>query len=72
MIEPYGNQDALAGIRHLAFELIKNSPDQERKINIEDLGDYCSIQLTIRVMGKEFRKALDRAKEKNPGVIGEG
>lgn len=59
------SQIALEGIRSLAFELIKNSSERERKLSIEDSGDYCSIQLTIRVIDKNLRVFLDKAKFSN-------
>lgn len=52
--------EALKGIRSLAFELVKNSEDKERKFNIEDQGDHCTIQLTVRVIAPEFQSRVDR------------
>lgn len=60
------DQSALAGIRSLAFELVKNSSEKERKINIEDLGDYSTIQVTIRVIPDELRRTLERIDETSP------
>jgi hypothetical protein len=66
MTNQASNQDALTGIRSLAFELIKNSPELERKIKIEDLGDHCTIQLTVRVVKEEFREAYEKVKSFHP------
>lgn len=62
MIQEGNKQNALLEIRSQAFELLKSSPEQERKINIEDLGDHCTIQISIRVIRKEFQTRMDRLK----------
>jgi hypothetical protein len=48
----------LENIRSSAFDLLIHSAEQERKINIEDLGDHCIIEVSVRVIKKEYMEYL--------------
>lgn len=54
------NSIALEDIRSLAFQLLTQSDEKERKINIEDLGDHCTIQISVRVIRKEFQTRMEQ------------